>query len=162
MTELVDRVDEQDRVVGVADRAEAIRKGWLHRVATVVCRDRAGRILVHRRPADVSRFPNQYNWLIGGAVNAGESYEEAAVRELSEELGVRAAARLAFTFLCRGAIAPYWLGVHEAVIADEVTTGPAEIAWHDWLPEPALREAVRQWDFVPDGRDAFARYAALA
>lgn len=113
MAELVDRVDERGRVdervrvVGVAVRTEAIRAGRLHRVATVVCRDREGRILVHRRPADVSRFPGGYNGLIGGAVNAGESYEDAAARELPEELGVRAAARPAFTFLCRGAIAPY-------------------------------------------------------
>lgn len=49
MAELVDRVDERDRVVGVAVRAEAVREGWLHRVATIVCRDRQGRILVHRR-----------------------------------------------------------------------------------------------------------------
>ncbi|WP_030676767.1 NUDIX hydrolase [Streptomyces rimosus] len=162
MTELVDRVDERDRTVGVVDRREAIREGWLHRVATVVCRDRAGRILVHRRPADVSRFPGRYNWLIGGAVSAGESYEDAAARELAEELGVRAAPRQAFTFLCRGAIAPYWLGVHEAVIEGAVTPDPAEIAWHAWLPEPALREALGEWPFVPDCREAFARYAALS
>ncbi|OKH98062.1 NTP pyrophosphohydrolase [Streptomyces sp. CB02923] len=160
--EPVDRVDERDRVVGVVDRGQAIREGWLHRVATVVCHDRAGRILVHRRPADVSRFPGRYNWLIGGAVNAGESYEDAAARELAEELGVRAAVRPAVRFLCRGAISPYWLGVHEAVIEDDVVPDPAEIAWHTWLPAPALREAMRQWDFVPDCREAFAKYTALS
>ncbi|MFF2141626.1 hypothetical protein [Kitasatospora sp. NPDC058190] len=29
MSEPVERVDEQDRVLGVVDRAEAIRRGWL-------------------------------------------------------------------------------------------------------------------------------------
>lgn len=78
MSEPVDRVDEQDRVLGVVDRAEAIRRGWPHRVATIVCRDPAGRILVHRRPDDSSRFPGQYNWLLGGAAEPGESYAAAA------------------------------------------------------------------------------------
>ncbi|WP_432765797.1 NUDIX domain-containing protein, partial [Nocardia cyriacigeorgica] len=50
---------------------------------------------------------------MGGAVAAGESYEEAARRELTEELGVCAAPRFVGKFLCRGAIAPYWLGIHE-------------------------------------------------
>lgn len=92
MGELVERVDEEDRVIGVVDRGEAIEKGWLHRVATTVCRDPGGRILVHRRPESVSRFPGQYNWLVGGA----------AARELAEELGVFGASRLVFRFLCLG------------------------------------------------------------
>ncbi len=160
MSELVERVDEQDRILGIVDRGEAIRRKWLHRVATTVCRDTEGRILVHRRPENVSRFPGQYNWLIGGAVNAGETYEDAAARELTEELGVRAPVRRAFTFLCDGVISPYWLGVHEAVIEESVAPDPSEIAWHDWLSESALREVLQQWPFVPDGRDAFTRYIA--
>lgn len=160
MGELVERVDEQDRVLGIVERGEAIRRRWLHRVATTVCRDAQGRILVHRRPGNAARFPDQYNWLIGGAVEPGETYEDAAARELEEELGVRVPVRLAFTFLCRGAISPYWLGVHEAVIEEEMTPHASEIAWHDWLPEPAFRKALHEWPFVPDGREAFTRYAA--
>ncbi|MGW1910201.1 hypothetical protein ACWCQS_05405, partial [Streptomyces sp. NPDC002076] len=50
MDELVERVDDQDRVWGVVvSRRQAIREGWLHRVAVTVCRDERGRILVHRR-----------------------------------------------------------------------------------------------------------------
>lgn len=50
MGELVEQVDDQDRVLGVVERGEAVRSGWLHRVATTVCRRPDGRILVHRRP----------------------------------------------------------------------------------------------------------------
>jgi isopentenyldiphosphate isomerase len=160
MGELVERVDERDRVLGVVDRGEAIKNRWLHRVATTVCRDTDGRILVHRRQEDVSRFPGQYNWLIGGAAEVGESYEEAAARELTEELGVRASVRFAFKFLCRGAISPYWLGVHEAVVTEEISPDPSEIAWHGWVTESELQDALRRWTFVPDGVDALNRYLA--
>ncbi|MFJ9946755.1 NUDIX hydrolase [Kitasatospora sp. NPDC091207] len=162
MGEQVERVDEQDRVLAVVDRDEAIRNRWLHRIATTVCRDPAGRFLVHRRPDDASRFPGQYTWLVGGAVAAGESYASAAARELAEELGVRAEARFVLKFLCRGAISPYWLGLHEAVIVRAVTPDPSEIAWHAWLTRDELRTAVHGDSFVPDGREAFARYEALA
>ncbi|MEU7584608.1 NUDIX domain-containing protein [Streptomyces sp. NPDC041068] len=161
MSELVERVDEQDRVLGIVDRGEAIRGRLLHRVATIVCRDVEGRILVHRRPGNVSRFPGQYNWLLGGAVDVGETYEAAAARELAEELGVRAPVRFAFKFLCHGAISPYWLGVHEAVIKENVIPNPSEIAWHDWLPEATLREVLHQWPFVPDCQEAFTKYTTL-
>ena len=108
-------------MLGVVSRREAIREGWLHRVAVTVCRDDRGRILVHRRSEQVSRFPGLYEVEVGGAVDVGESYEQAAARELAEELGIRVLPRLLFTFLNRSGLSPHWLGVHEAVVPDTVT-----------------------------------------
>lgn len=158
MGELVDRVDEQDRVVGVVDRGEAVRSGWLHRVATTVCRDRHRRILVYRRARAVPWFPDHYDVMVGGAVGVSESYEAAAARELREELGIDTPVRPVCRFRCRGAISPYWLSVHEAVVSGAVVPDHREIAWHGWLTEAELRDAVRQWRFVPDGQEAFGRY----
>lgn len=98
--------------------------------------------------------------MFGGAVAAGESYQRAAARELAEELGVRVPVRLVLKFLCRGAIAPYWLGVHEAVITEALAPDPREVAWHGWLTEEELRTAAGRWPFVPDGQEAFSRYLA--
>ncbi|MER7690226.1 NUDIX domain-containing protein [Streptomyces sp. NPDC097610] len=157
---MVERVDEQDHTVGVVDRGEAIRRRWLHRVATTVCRDPDGRILVHRRPDHVPRFPGQYNWLVGGAVGVGETYPAAASRELAEELGVCTPTRFLFKYLCRGVISPYWLGLHEAVLNQPVVPDASEVAWHDWLPPVELRAAMYDMTFVPDAREAFDRYLA--
>jgi hypothetical protein len=49
--ELLDIVDEQDRVVGQARRDEVYAHGLRHRSAFVLARDAAGRIFVHRRTA---------------------------------------------------------------------------------------------------------------
>ncbi|MFI6092986.1 NUDIX hydrolase [Streptomyces sp. NPDC051218] len=161
MSESVERVDERDQVVAVVDRDEAIRQGWLHRVATIVCRDTAGRILVHRRPGDMSRFPGQFNWMLGGATEVGETYEEGAARELSEELGVEGRPRFVFKFLCAGVISPYWLGLHEVVVKGPVRPDASEIAWHAWFTERELADLVRHEAFVSDAREAFDRYRAL-
>ncbi|MFF0205858.1 NUDIX hydrolase [Streptomyces sp. NPDC005017] len=161
MGELVDRVDERDVVLGVVDREEAVRSRWLHRIATVVCRDGEGRFLVHRRPAGMSRFPGQVNWMLGGAAGVGESYEEAAARELAEELGVIVRPRFVFKFLCDGVISPYWLAVHEAVITGPLRPDPEEIAWYAWVTESELADMAGREDFVADAREAFARYRAL-
>lgn len=78
MSELVEYVDEHDCVLGVVERGEAVRRSWPHRIATTICRDRVGRILVLRRAETLSRFPGYYDVMVGGAVDVGESYEEAA------------------------------------------------------------------------------------
>lgn len=73
MGALVERADERDEVLAVVERGEAIRHRWLHRIATIVCRSRAGPFLVHCRPDDVALFPGQINWMLGGAVGVAES-----------------------------------------------------------------------------------------
>jgi 8-oxo-dGTP pyrophosphatase MutT (NUDIX family) len=160
MGELVERVDERDRVLAVVDRAEAERRRWTHRIATTICRDPMRRILVLRRAEQHIRFPGHYDVMVGGAVDVGESYEDAAARELSEELGAGVPVRFMFKFLCRDGVSPVWFGVHEAVITEPLVPDPSEIAWHAWLTEPELREVVDRWPFVPGGREALRRYVA--
>lgn len=159
--ELVERVDGQDRVLGVVSRRQAVREGWLHRIASTVCRDERGRFLVHRRSEHLSRFPGLHEVMVGGAASVGESYEQAAARELTEELGVRALPRLLFTFINRSGMSPHWLGVHEAVIPDRVAPDPDEVAWHGWLTEAELHSALREWRFTPDSHEVFSRYLAF-
>ncbi|WP_328876413.1 NUDIX domain-containing protein [Streptomyces sp. NBC_00287] len=158
--ELVDRVDAQDRVLGVVSRREAVREGWLHRVGVVVCRDGRGRFLVHRRAEQLSRFPGHYELGVGGAAGVGESYERAAARELSEELGVRATVCFRFKFLNRGGLSPHWLGVCDAVLPEIGARDPGEVAWHGWLTESELRRTLQQWTFTPDSQEIFGRYLA--
>ncbi|GGJ27886.1 hypothetical protein GCM10010121_044030 [Streptomyces brasiliensis] len=145
-------------MLGIVERDEAVREGCPHRIAATICRDRAGRILALRRSDTLSRFPGYYDVLVGGAVDVGESYEEAAAREVSEELGVRVPVRFMFKFLCREGISPVWFGVHEAVVTDPLVPDPDEIAWQDWLTQAELCEVVDQWIFVPGGREALRRY----
>lgn len=158
MTELVEHVDEQDRVLGVVDRDDAVRENWPHRIATTICRDRDGRILVLRRAETMSRFPGYHDVMVGGAVNVGESYEQAAARELTEELGVRVPVRFLFKFLCRAGIGPVWFGVHEAVVPQALVPDPAEIGWLAWMTVDELRDVADEWSFVPGGREALRRY----
>lgn len=111
-----------------------------------------------RRAATLSRFPGYYDVMVGGAVDVGESYEQAAVRELTEELGVRVPVRFLFKFLCRAGIGPIWFGVHEAVVSEALVPDPVEIDWQDWMTVDELREVADEWLFVPGGREALRRY----
>jgi 8-oxo-dGTP pyrophosphatase MutT (NUDIX family) len=97
---------------------------------------------------------------VGGALVVGESYEQAASRELEEELGVSAAIRFRFKFLNRSGLSPHWLGVCDAVIPRAVTPTLHEVAWHDWLSESDLPQILQEWTFTPDSPEILDRYFA--
>jgi isopentenyl-diphosphate Delta-isomerase len=76
-------VNENDEVIGTMPKKEAHKNGTLHRISVVYVKNTKGEILVQHR-AD-----GFLDHSAAGHVDPGESYEEAAKRELREELGIK-------------------------------------------------------------------------
>ncbi len=86
--ELVDLVDEHDRVVGVITRAEMRAGAAWHRAVYLLVQRSDDAVLIAQRSFDKDFAPGVWDIGAGGVVGAGEPYDEAARRELAEELGV--------------------------------------------------------------------------
>ncbi len=87
--ELFEIVDDQDRVVGTARRGECHgNPALVHRTAHVMVFDRAGRMLLQKRAASKDIQPGLWDTAVGGHLRPGESYEQAARREMAEEVGL--------------------------------------------------------------------------
>jgi ADP-ribose pyrophosphatase YjhB (NUDIX family) len=91
----------------------------------------------------------------GGVVRAGEPPDDAAGRELAEELGVHGVAlRPLLRTWYRDGMTHYLAHVYEAVWDGEVTFVDGEVAAAWWEPEATLRQRLADpvWPFVPDTR----------
>lgn len=86
--ELVDIVDDADRVIATVTRAEMRARRLQHRSVGVAVMSTDGRLLIHRRSDDKDIWPGWWDIAAGGVVASGETYDDAARRELSEELGI--------------------------------------------------------------------------
>jgi isopentenyl-diphosphate delta-isomerase len=88
MKEEIDIVDAHDEIVGKSTRAEAHKKKLLHRNVYVMLFDPDGRLFMQKRASDKEFYANCWEGSLSGHVKSGETYKEAAERELFEELGV--------------------------------------------------------------------------
>lgn len=88
--ELTEVVDELDEPVLVVSALEARRQKLLRRVVLVLLHDATGRLYLQRRSKQKNPYPGLWDVSASGHVRAGEAREDAARRELYEELGVRA------------------------------------------------------------------------
>ncbi|MFJ8648080.1 NUDIX domain-containing protein [Streptomyces sp. NPDC093546] len=162
--EILDVVDENDVVVGQAPRGEVYARGLRHRCAFVLVRDAEDRIFVHRRTPTKLVFPSMYDMFVGGVVGAGESYDEAALREAEEELGVSGLPRptplFRFLYGDGGGHGSWWSAVYEVRCTLPVAPQPEEVAWHAFLPEAEVRARLADWPWVPDGAAAYERLRA--
>ncbi|ANP54102.1 8-oxo-dGTP pyrophosphatase MutT (NUDIX family) [Streptomyces griseochromogenes] len=162
--EILDIVDEHDRVVDRVPRGEAYARGLRHRCVFVRARDAAGRLFVHRRTATKLVFPSLYDMFVGGVVGAGESYDEAALREAEEELGVSGLPRPEFLFKFLyddGTGKSWWSAVYEVRCDLPVQPQAEEVQWYDFLPEDEVERRLGTWEWVPDGLAAYERLRAF-
>jgi isopentenyldiphosphate isomerase len=149
--ELVDVVDEDDAVVASVTRRRMRAERLRHRCVAVVVRDPAGRVLVHRRRDDKDIWPGRWDLAVGGVVGRGESYDDAAVRELAEEVGIT---DVSLRFLHHAAYEDE--DVREQARLYEVTwDGPlrfldGEVVEARWVTPAELTSLLERAAFCPD------------
>jgi 16S rRNA (adenine1518-N6/adenine1519-N6)-dimethyltransferase len=83
-------VDENDRQISTASRLEVHENNFRHRAVHILIFNDAGEILLQKRSPWKDRHPLLWDSSAAGHVEANEDYEEAAGRELMEELGTTA------------------------------------------------------------------------
>jgi 8-oxo-dGTP pyrophosphatase MutT (NUDIX family) len=94
--EIVWIVDERNQELGELPRRLMREQRLIHRVSYILVFNAAGELFIQKRTATKDVYPGYWDVAAGGVVQAGETYEQSAERELVEELGVKA---VSLTFL---------------------------------------------------------------
>ncbi|MFM8389113.1 MAG: NUDIX hydrolase [Actinomycetota bacterium] len=148
--ELVDIIDANDRVIDTVPRSVMRGNVLRHRAVFIVVRDSAGRVLIHRRSEHKDIWPGWWDMAIGGVVASGESYDDAARRELWEEAGIGATP----VFVSAGAYGDTEVNLigrcYEVCHDGEVEPRDGEVAEFRWVSTEELRRLVAEERFLPD------------
>lgn len=86
--EIIDVVDENDKVIGKEWKSICHKKGLIHRTSTIFVLNSKNELLLQKRIPTKELYPNKWCSSCAGHLLSGDTYEEGAKRELMEELGI--------------------------------------------------------------------------
>lgn len=147
--ELVDVVNENNEVVRVAPRDEVRRNNLTHRATYILVRRSNGRVVVQRRTLSKDFCPGMLDACCGGVVTTAEPYDESALRELGEELGIVGVPLTGFgTFHAQSDLYRVWGGLYLCIYDGPLTLQAEEVAAVEELTLDEI--AARAAEFTPD------------
>jgi len=162
-TEEVDIVDDDDAVIGGAPLSDCLEKGLLHRAVAVLVRRSSGSYVLQRRSESDLWNPGMWTISCTGHVRRGESYLQAAARELSEELGIGGSLRLLFKLklppIREGSFTEHeWTTFFITATDDPVTPDPQELSGVRELSKAELERMVEGGSLTEDAKILLRRY----
>lgn len=89
MDEFLDILTDEGKSTGVIRlKSEAHQLGLFHATVHIWFYTDCGQILMQKRGTQKETFPNHWDVSVAGHIHAGESIDEAAIREIHEEIGL--------------------------------------------------------------------------
>jgi len=158
--EIFDVVDANDEVIEQLPRSQVHARGLLHRAVSIFVFNSKGELLLQLRTPTRDEYPNCYTSSASGHLSAGEDYDDAAPRELAEELGISSPLTRLARFPGGPETANEFTVLYETVTDEPLTFDPEEIAAGEFLPlsEIGDRLAAHPEKFTPPFRTLFRWY----
>ena len=152
-------VDETGRVVGMAKRSQCHGNPQLiHQSVHVLVFDRDGRLFLQKRSARKDVQPGKWDTSVGGHMKPGEAPEEAARREMQEELGVAPAQlEFAYQYLWRSSIETELIRAFATLNEGPFTLDPEEIDEGRFWTFDEIEATLGQGNFSPQFCNEFPR-----
>ena len=169
--EVFDVVDEANQVVGRATRAEVHARGLRHRALHIFVLNAAGELFLQRRSPWKDRHPDAWDSSAAGHLDAGETYADAARRELREELGLPPGVAERVELREIADLGPAqettgWEFIRLFVARAEgpFRPPPEEVAWGGFFPVATVDEwtRTRPTDFAPGFLECWRRWRRAA
>ena len=158
--EMFDVVDERNQVLRQASRHEVHTNQWRHRAVHIFVTNKAGELFLQKRSRWKDKHPSRWDSSAAGHLNAGEDYQETALREIREELGIEVthvdlAAKIDACAMTGWEFVHLFRAEHEGPFR----LPPAEIETGAFFPMEVVREwiARRPEDFAPGFLECFKR-----
>ena len=150
-------VDEMDRILRYAYRSQVHGDNLRHRAVHILVFNPAGEVYLQKRARWKDRHPLRWDSSAGGHVCAAEGYDEAARRELHEELGIELPLERLLKLPASSRTDEEFISIYRATLQDDLKPNRNEIEAGGFF-SPAIVDgwmAARPDDFTPACRECW-------
>ncbi|MEA2038125.1 MAG: NUDIX domain-containing protein [Nanoarchaeota archaeon] len=142
--EMVDVIDDNDKVIKTVPRAEIRKNNLGHRSAHLLIFNSKRELLITKRSEDKDIEPGFYEYP-AGMLSANESYEENAKREIYEEPGIQnPEMEFLFDFRYKDDIRNQFIRVFKVIYDGNIKPMDGEVTDYVFLPKDKLQETIKE------------------
>lgn len=131
-------------------RGAAFEQGAYHLVVHICLFNQQGEMLIQKRHANKDTWPNWWDFTVGGSALAGETSQQAAEREVAEEIGFSiqlANQRPAFTLNFEYGFDDYYLQEVDLDI-DSLVFPTEEVQEVCWATKTEILQLIKRGKFL--------------
>ncbi len=145
-------VDKKDRLIGKISRSKAHSSSQhIHRSVCILILNNKSQLLLQKRSENKDTYPGYWTLSVTGHVTYGQTYLQAAKRELLEELSLKAPLKHLTKMLLSLPNETECSTIYQAVIANtNIVPDSQEISNILWVDISQLYEFTRKNPITPD------------
>ena len=130
-------------------------------IVLIIVKNSKNEFYVHKRRGEKRVFPGYHGLGAGGVKEKNETVEEAAKRELFEELGINSEIKFLFEFYFDHKEWPHQL--HTFIIEYEGPIAPTEkeFQWSGWMTKQRVDKLAKEKKLMPDTIVVWERFKRL-
>lgn len=136
-------VNEKNEVEGYSTKEDILRRGLNYRCIQVFIFNGKDELLICRRPDSKKKFAGQFAASAMGYVRKEEDYEQAAKREMMQELGVNKILKRTCSFVLEDKESKVFQEIWRGAMTDEIEPDKTEIAEYRYVSLENLEQAMQ-------------------
>lgn len=161
--ELFYLVDEHDQVIGSVPRHVAHSDpSQIHRAVTILLLNSQDEVLLQQRSLTKDTCPGFWDISTSGHVTYGQTYDQAATKELEEEVGIQANLQTVGKVLVRVPTESEYVMLYLGhTTQTKIQFDSTEVATTQWLPFGELTHFIDTHDFAPISKSVLTQLGYL-
>ncbi len=159
MEEHLDVIDSSGKVIGRATRQECHSNNLLaHRAVHVLVFNSKGELFLQKRSMSKDIQPGKWDTSVGGHLNPGETFDQAATREMREELGISADVRYIYSYWMHSPVETEYISTYICIYNGTIRFNPHEIEDGRFWSRKEIEENLSTGIFTPNFEQEYEKY----